>query len=204
MGAISSSLRGAVGLAAVAVACACAVAPAVAAEAASATFTSTQLSATSWQYDLTLTDTGTTPVGTFWFAWVPGENFMTTAPSSTASPSGWTAKTTHGGATDGYAVQWVAGASSRLAPGASLTGFSFDSSMSPEQLMGDSAFYSTTPVTTTFVYSGAPFSDAGFKFEVSAVPEPSSLALLAAGALVVGVALARKPKVQQPMLAAAC
>ena len=204
MGAISSSLRGAVGLAAVAVACACATVPALAAESASATFTSTQLSATSWQYDLTLTDTGTTPVGTFWFAWVPGENFLTTPASGIDSPAGWTAKTTHAGPTDGYAIQWVAGASAALAPGASLGGFSFDSTMSPEQMMGSSAFYPTTPVTTAFVYGGAPFSDSGFKFEVSAVPEPSSLALLGLGALAVGVALRRQRKAPQAGLAAAC
>ncbi len=192
MGAISSSLRGAVGLAAVAVACACAAAPAVAAESASATFSSTQLSATSWQYDLTLSDTGTTNLGTFWFAWVPGQNFMGVAPSGITSPAGWTAKTTHGGATDGYAIQWVAAPAAQLTPGESLTGFTFDSALSPEQMLGDSPFHPTSPVTTTFVYSGAPFSDAGFKFEVSAVPEPSSLALLGLGALAVVVALARK------------
>ena len=70
----SSSQRRAVGLAALAVACACAAAPAVASEAASATFSSTQLSPTSWQYSLTLNDTGTTDLGTFWFAWVPGKD----------------------------------------------------------------------------------------------------------------------------------
>ena len=203
MGAISNSLRGTVGLAAVALACACAAVPAVAAESASATISSTQLSATSWQYDLTLADTGTTDLGTFWFAWVPGQNFMGVAPSGITSPTGWTAKTTHGGATDGYAIQWVAGAAAGLTPGESLTGFTFDSAVSPEQMLGDSPFHPTSPVTTTFVYSGAPFSDAGFKFEVSAVPEPSSLALLAAGALVVGVAFRRKAKTPATM-AVAC
>ncbi len=52
-----------------------------AAEIASATISSIQLDATDWQYNLTLTDMGTTDIGTFWFAWVPGEDFMAVAPT---------------------------------------------------------------------------------------------------------------------------
>ena len=196
MGIRSSSPRAAIGLAAAAIAWAFSAAPAAAAEAASATFTSTQLSATSWQYDLTLSDTGTTNLGTFWFAWVPGKDFMATAPSGIVDPSGWSAITTHGSAADGYAIQWKAGAGALLAPGRSLGGFMFDSSMSPAEMMGDSPFFPGTPVTTTFVYSGAPFSDAGVQFlvepAVSTVPEPSSLALMGLGALAFATRLARR------------
>ncbi len=187
MGISSSSQRTAIGLAAVAIAWACAAAPAAAAEAASATFSSMQLSPTSWQYSLTLDDTGTTNLGTFWFAWVPGKDFMATAPSNIADPSGWSAITTHAGGADGFAIQWKAGAGALLAPGQSLAGFMFDSATSPDQMMGDSVFFPGTPVTTTFVYSGAPFSDAGVEFlvepAVSTVPEPSSLLLMSLGAM---------------------
>ena len=195
MSSSSSSQRRSLGLAAVAIACACAAVPAAASEAASATFASTQLSPTSWQYSLTLNDTGTTNLGTFWFGWVPGKDFMATAPSGIADPTGWTAITTHGSAADGYAIQWKAGAGALLAPGQSLSGFMFDSSMSPAEMEGDSPFFPGTPVTTTFVYQGAPFSDAGVKFLVTpaaVVPEPSSLALMALGALVIGAGVARR------------
>ncbi len=180
---------------AVAIACACASAPAAAAEAASATFTSVQQSPTTWQYSLTLDDTGTTDLGTFWFAWVPGKDFMPTAPSSIGDPAGWTAITTHAGAADGFAIQWKAGSGALLAPGQSLSGFTFDSTTSPQAMMGDSPFFPGTPVTTTFVYEGAPFSDAGVEFTVqsaAAVPEPSSMALMGLGALALVGGLARR------------
>ena len=186
--------HGSVRFAAALLAGACATLPAAAAESASATFTSTQLSATSWQYSLTLDDTGTTDLGTFWFAWVPGKDFMPTAPSAIASPANWSAKTTHAGAADGYAIQWKAGAGGLLVPGQSLTGFTFDSSTSPQQMLGDSPFFPDTPVTTTFVYSGAPFSDAGVQFTVQAapVPEPTTAVLMGLGALAFAAGMVRR------------
>jgi MYXO-CTERM domain-containing protein len=162
-----------------------------AAEIASATISSTQLDATDWQYNLTLTDAGTTDVGTFWFSWVPGEDFMGVAPSGVSSPAGWTDNVTNAGAADGFAIQWLAGPGDALTPGDSLAGFQFDSTLSPADMAADSPFFPTTPVLTSFVYSGAPFSDAGFQFLVqpvaaAAAPEPVSgaLAMFGAGVLV--------------------
>jgi hypothetical protein len=161
-----------------------------AAEIASAIISSTQLDPTDWQYDVTLTDTGTTNVGTFWFSWVPGEDFMGVAPADVLAPASWGDAVTHGGAGDGFAIQWVADAAGdELTPGNSLGGFQFDSTLSPSQMAGDSPFYPGMPVLTAFVYSGAPFSDAGFQLLVqpaAATPEPVSgtLAILGAGVLV--------------------
>lgn len=160
-----------------------------AAEIASATISSTKLDPTDWQYNVTLTDSGTTNIGTLWFSWVPGEDFMGAAPTAISSPASWTDLVTHGGATDGYAIQWVAGAGDALTPGTSLAGFQFDSTVSPAGMAGDSPFYPTTPVLTSFVYSGGPFSDAGFQFvvqPVAAAPEPANgaLAILGIGLLI--------------------
>jgi len=121
-----------------------------------------------YQYDLTLNNTGDTAIGTYWFAWVPGEDFLSTIPTAIVAPANWTDSITHAPfGPDGYAIQYVANGSGLLAAGNSLTGFQFDSSMTPAQIAGNSIFFPTTPVTTSFVYSGGPFSDAGYQFTVS-------------------------------------
>jgi hypothetical protein len=147
---------------------------------ASAVLTSTP-DGTNFDYSITLTNSSssTDPIGTFWFAWVPGKDFLPTNPSDITTPTGWTEQVTHGGTTDGYAIMFVAGAGSSLAAGSSLSGFGFKSADTPSELAGNSPFYSTFPATTSFVYNGAPFSAVSEQFvvSVSSVPEPSSLIL---------------------------
>jgi hypothetical protein len=134
-------------------------------ESASATITDTQISPTEWQYSVTLTDTGSTPLGTFWFAWVPGQDFLDTRPISVTDPAGWQNAITNAGPSDGFAIQWVASSpSADLQPGGVLSGFTFDSADAPSAVFADSVFHPSTPVTTSFVYSGGPFSDPGFNF----------------------------------------
>ena len=134
-----------------------------------------------FDYSITLTNSSssTDPIGTFWFAWVPGKDFLPTNPFDITTPNGWAEKVTHAGAGDGYAIQFVASAGSALAAGSSLTGFGFTSADTPAQLVGSSPFYPTFPATTAFVYNGAPFSSVSEQFvvSVSPVPEPSSLIL---------------------------
>jgi PEP-CTERM motif len=150
---------------------------------ASATITSTP-DGSNFDYTIKLTDTSASPspIGTFWFSWVPGQDFMATTPVSEVAPAGWnTNAITNGGAGDGFAIRWEANsAATAITPGNSLT-FSFVSADTPAQLMGNSIFYPSTPVLTSFTYSGGPFSDAGDQFVVSfastSVPEPSTLAL---------------------------
>ncbi|HEY3838820.1 MAG TPA: hypothetical protein VGL72_19725 [Bryobacteraceae bacterium] len=75
----------------------------------SATYTITDLPGNTWQYSLTLTDTGTTNIGTFWFAWKPGQDYMPTVPGNISSPTGWTDNITGlNNASDGNAIQWLA------------------------------------------------------------------------------------------------
>ena len=162
--------------------------PLAAGEMASATYTVTQLSPTTWDYALTLTDTGTTPLGTFWFSWLPGQGYMNTAPISASGPAGWVAVTTNGtSAGDGFSERWV-DTVGVLNPGGSVSGFSFISATTPTELAGPSPFHGGIPELTADVFMGAPLvgPDAPFlvTLAATATPEPSSFVLiLSAGGL---------------------
>jgi hypothetical protein len=149
---------------------------------ATATFTDTQPSVGTFAYDLTLNNTGTTTIGTFWFSWIPGAGFMTAVPTNVQSPANWNAVLTNGS----KAIQWTT--SSLLAPGASVTGFMFDSTLSPTQLEAavGSGPGAGDPTSTFFTYIAAPLADPGFQgvaepSAVAAVPEPSTWAMLILG-----------------------
>jgi hypothetical protein len=153
-----------------------------------------------WDYTIELTDTGTTSIGTFWFSWIPGQGYLPTLPSDFTEPTGWAAHLTDGppppAGSDGYSIQFVA-SSNLLEPGQTAT-FGFTSSDSPTTLAGDSAIHSPTPILTSFIYSGAPFSDSGFQFVVTpagaSVPEPSTLALGIMGLATVAAAMRLRRK----------
>jgi hypothetical protein len=121
------------------------------------------------------------PIGTFWYGWIPGQDYLPTSPISVTPPTGWTDAITHGGPSDGYAIQFIASNSSFDVGVGSTLNFSFLSADSPAALNGNSPFYPATPVGTSFVYSSTPFSDAGDEFVVQPAPEPSTWAMLAAG-----------------------
>ena len=106
-----------------------------------------------FDYTINLTNTSSgasaDPIATFWFSWVPGADFMNTAPISVTNPTGWTDVITNGGATDGFAIQFDALSSATdLAPGAT-TSFSFVSATTPAELAGNSPFHLTEPELTS-------------------------------------------------------
>jgi hypothetical protein len=115
-------------------------------------------------------------IGTFWFAWVPGEDFLATSPISVSPPPGWTDNITNTGPGDGFAIQSIANSpASAVQPGSSLS-FSFTTADLPAAISGNSVFFPGTPVLTSFVYPQGPFSDAGHQFVVTpatATPAPA-------------------------------
>src|SRR5947199_3120082 len=73
------------------------------AESATASITTSQTSAP-FTYKISLHNTGTTNIGSFWYAWnATGYNFLATHPLSVTPPAGWTDTVTNLGAGfDGY------------------------------------------------------------------------------------------------------
>jgi len=163
--------------------------------AATATYTDTLLSPGEWQYSITLNNTGTVPIGVYWFSWIPGAGFLSAKPTNVMSPSGWMDALSNSGA----AIMWTASSSS-LAAGGTMTGFSFDSSESPTQLAGTFTGPppgTGDPVTTSYVYTKLPnpitiqsLTTDGTRIVTTAastgtpgtgVPEPTTLGLLGLG-----------------------
>jgi hypothetical protein len=130
----------------------------------------------SYTIKLSNSSSSTDSIETFWFSWVPGQNYLATMPLSETPPTGWTVGTiSHGSSSDGFGIQFVT-TSAALAPGNSLT-FGFTSMDAPAAITGHSMFHSDPPVGTSTIYSGTPFRGDSALIVVGAVPEPSTLTL---------------------------
>jgi hypothetical protein len=151
-------------------------APAFGQISAKGTISSQQTGPNTYKYSLTLTDTGATPIGTFWFGWIPAYDLLPTAPLTITSPAGWTGVD----APDSFGVasaQWV-NTTTPLQPGQTISGFAFTSTDSPAIIGGTSNFFGL-PVEQSYVYAGAPeIGAAGVFVPATVTPEPVSLALL--------------------------
>jgi hypothetical protein len=151
----------------------------------SAEFSSQPIGGNLFNYTITLDNSAasSSSIGTFWFAWTPTGDYLPSNPSQVAAPTGWTETITHFGAGDGYGIEFIANSpANAVAPGHTLD-FNFETLDTPAELAGNSPFYPTIPVGTSFVYGGGPFSSPSGEFVVqpAPVPEPSALGLLLLG-----------------------
>jgi len=110
------------------------------------------------------------PIGSVWYAWIPGHFYLPGAPTTASAPAGWTATIS------GDSIQFVANSPAfDILPGQSLSGFSYQASFTPAQL-------AAAPNSgQSDAYSAGLFSDSGNIFTVQSVPEPSGQILLLAG-----------------------
>jgi hypothetical protein len=146
-----------------------------------------------FDYTIVLTDTGSTNIGTFWFAWTPpGQpieyDFLPSLPLSASQPANWTGLISPG--FPGYSIEYYANnAGSEILPG--LTGtFHFTSSDSPADLQG--LAFGIFPITESFIYAGAPEVGNAARVNPVFVPEPSSFVLAALG--MIGLVVWRRRK----------
>ena len=145
-----------------------------------------------YDYTITLHNTSSVAIGTFWYAWIPGQFYLPSAPTSVTAPIEWTESTPN--SMGNYSIEYVAIPGHALGGGASLD-FYFSSTATPATLAGNSLYYPTshTPIGTSYLYN-ATFSDAGYEFVVQSVPEPSVLGWLTAGLLGLLMAVRRQPR----------
>jgi hypothetical protein len=127
-----------------------------------------------YTYNITFSDGAgaTSPIGSVWYSWVPGQTFLPGDPTSATAPNGWTATLS------GNSIQFTANAvGDDITAGTSLSGFSYNAAFSPSQLA------SAPNSEESVAYHAGLFSDnPGDTFNVLApVPEPSTIALFAVG-----------------------
>jgi hypothetical protein len=146
----------------------------------SATISEQQLSPTSFKYNLSLTNSAasTSSASSLWFGWFPAYDLLASHPTSFTAPAGWTGQD----AADvfGTASAQFTTTTASLAPGHSLSGFSFTTPDGPSAILGATSPFFGVPVEQTYVYSIAPESgDVAVLVPTTvAAPEPASLAML--------------------------
>src|SRR5215469_16291785 len=160
------------------------------AQSASATISYTTAGA-NYDYTITLFNSGTTSLSSFWYGWTDTGNNLPSDPTSLGNSLGWNNNP------DGNSVMWENSTGTALAPGKSGT-FTFVSTSSPISM-------TTPPAGESVAYVGgidfsqgvAGDSTGAFAPILQAAPEPSALALFAAGMGFVGLGLRTRCQVRK-------
>jgi len=163
------------------------LAPAYGQVSATATMTAVQDGA-NYDYTVTLHNAGSSNIETFWFAWLPGYDFLTSYPAVTKTPTNWTTFI-ESGYYGGYSIEFYdTGSSSPLSPGQSSSAFQFTSADSPAVLAANDPIFGYYATTFSYVYQGAAqasaFGTIG-SIPVTPVPEPSSIGLAVIGLIAI-------------------
>jgi hypothetical protein len=142
---------------------------------ASATISYTTAGA-NYDYTITLFNPGadTYDLRSFWYGWTQSGNNLPSDPSSPGNSLGWA------NTLDGNSIMWGTSSSTPLAPGQSAT-FTFVSSSTPTAMTTGGASASVAYVNGIDFSQGISGDSTGAFSPTLVVPEPSSVALFAAG-----------------------
>ncbi len=135
-----------------------------------------------YDYTIILQNTGTYSLNSFWYGWIQFLNDLPSLPSSPANSLGWA------NLVAGNSIQWANSTGTALAPGQSGT-FTFMSTSTPAQMTAGIAGESVAYVNGITASQGVAGDSTGiFAPVLVPAPEPSTLGLLMAGLVVVGIA----------------
>jgi hypothetical protein len=156
------------------------------AQSATATISDVEVSG-SYDYTIALKNTGSYNLNGFWYGWTANlGNDLPSNPSSAGNLSGW------GNILDGNSIMWANSTGTALAPG--QTGiFTFVSTSAPSAITSLPSGESVAYVGGIDFSQGVTGDSTGvFYPTVAAVPEPSTLVLMAVGALGFASTIRRK------------
>ncbi len=164
---------------------ACAGSAARAQLSAQVTIQAQQLSPTSYEYFVTMKNTSpTASIDALWYGWLPGYDLLGTVPTSSSSPANWGETNEQEASFSGSSsVLWQT-STSPLAPGQTLSGFTFTTSDPPSLVQGSSPVFGF-PTEYSYIYNGvADPSGIGGALVIAQTgaaitPEPTSLMLVA-------------------------
>jgi hypothetical protein len=152
------------------------------AQSATATISETTGTGGNFDYTIVLKNTGTQSLNSFWYGWTTSGNNLPSDPTAAANSLGWT-----GNDLDSNSIQYqnTGGTGMSLAAGQSAT-FTFDSTSTLAQITagesGASVAFTTDGIQFNQGVAGQ--STGVFSPTIASVPEPSSMALMAGGLLV--------------------
>jgi hypothetical protein len=130
-----------------------------------------------FDYTILLQNTGSTTLNSFWYGWTIGVFNLPATPTSPANSLGW------GNTVSGNSIMWANSTGSALAPGQFGT-FTFVSTSTPTQITTSPSGESVAYVNGITFSENLPGDSTPVFSPTLAVPEPSSLGLLATGLFV--------------------
>ena len=159
------------------------------AQSASATISGVQNGA-NFDYTILFKNTGSDNLNSFWYGWTTSGNNLPSNPSSAANSVGWANNL------DGNSIMWENSTGTALAPGQTAT-FTFVDSSTPSAITAGASGESVAYVGGIDFSQGVSGDSTGMFSPVLVVPEPSSTALLGAGAVLMVFAVRLMPALRR-------